>query len=300
MKTLIVGGAGFIGAATAYLLRSRGHDVTIAGRTPPAPGSPLADFDYARIDYTQPEQDAALLGGFDGLIFSAGNDVRHKPAQSGDEHWQSANALAIPRFFAAARAAGIKRAVNVGSFYTLAAPHLIETNPYIRSRRDAELGIAALAGPGFAAMSVNAPLVIGIVEGVSVPFFDSHVRFALGELAPMPEFVPPGGVNFISVRSLAEAIVGGLERGEGGKIYLVGDENLTFQQYFGAYFAAAGRAPPPVLDEEAPIFPDRSIYFGRGNTVFYEPDPEETRLLGYRRGDVIPSIHKMVAAYLQR
>src|SRR5690606_11418973 len=102
MKTLIVGGAGFIGAATAYLLRSRGHDVTIAGRTPPAPGTPLAAFDYVRIDYTQPEQDTSLLGGFDGLIFSAGNDVRHKPAQSGDEHWQAANAQAIPRFFAAA------------------------------------------------------------------------------------------------------------------------------------------------------------------------------------------------------
>ncbi len=297
MKTLIVGGAGFIGAATAYLLRARGHDVTLAGRTPPLPGSPLATFPFVRLDYTDPNPN---LVGFNAMIFSAGNDIRHKPPTADDSHWEAANSIAVPRFFEAARAAGIGRAVNVGSFYTQVAPHLIETNAYIRSRRDAEVGIARLARPDFVATSVNAPLVIGAVEGVSVPFFDMHVRFALGELSDMPEFVPPGGVNFISTRSLAEAIAGALAHGTAGTSYLVGDENLSFEQYFGAYFDAAGRAPPPVRDADAPIFPDRSIYFGRGNTLFYEPDPSEVALLDYRRSDVIPSIREMVDNYARR
>lgn len=300
MKTLIIGGAGFIGAATAYLLRRRGQDVTLAGRTAPSPDSPLAAFPFVRIDYTDADAGRSIPDGFDAMIFSAGNDVRHKPPEADDAHWQSANAEAVPRFFEAARAAGIGRAVNVGSFYPQVAPHLVETNAYIRSRRDAEVGIARLARPDFIANSVNAPLVIGTVAGVSVRFFEMHVRFALGELAPMPEFVPPGGVNFISVRSLAEAIGGALERGAAGASYLVGDENLTFQQYFGAYFDAVGRPPPPVRDDEAPIFPDRSIYFGRGNTLFYEPDPAVVELLGYRRNDVIPSIGEMVDNYVRR
>jgi nucleoside-diphosphate-sugar epimerase len=299
MRVLIIGGAGFIGAATAYLLKSLGHDVTIASRTRPVSGSPLAQFAFVRIDYTLLDQ-PALSQRFDWLVFSAGNDVRHRPAESGEEYWHNANSIAVPRFFAAARGAGIKRAVNVGSFYTQAAPHLVKNNAYIRSRYGAETGIAALATGAFAAMSVNAPLVIGEVAGVSVPFFTSHVRFALGESPSIPEFVPPGGVNFISVRSLAEAIAGALERGAAGTSYLVGDENLTFEQYFRALFEAAGRPPPPVRDEEAPIFPDRSIYFGRGNTLFYEPDPSETRLLAYRRGDVISSIYEMVFAYKKR
>ncbi len=299
MKVIIIGGNGLIGGATALLLKSLGSEVVLAGRTPPAETSPLAEFSFTRIDYLDERADHSGLGEYDAVVFSAGNDVRHKPPGAGDEYWQMANSEGIPRFFEALRDAGVRRAVNVGSFYPQAAPHLVETNAYVRSRREADAGIAALATPEFAAISVNAPLVIGFVPGANFPMLDTHIRFALGELADIPNFVPPGGVNFISTRSTAEAIVGALERGEAGASYLIGDENLTYQQYFGAYFEAVGRPPPPVRNEEAPIFPDRSIYVGRGNSVFYEPDPEEVRLLNYRRNDVIPAIRELVANYLQ-
>jgi nucleoside-diphosphate-sugar epimerase len=299
VKILVVGGGGFIGIETARLLRSGGHAVTVAGRKPVSAEPQRSAFPYLPLDYTSSADPRPLLSGFDALVFSAGNDVRHKPPGAGDEHWHLANSVAIPRFFEAARDAGIGLAVNVGSFYTQVAPHLAQTNAYVRSRIVAETAVAALARPGFAPMSINAPLVVGHVEGVTVPFFAAHAKFALGELDSMPEFVPPGGVNFISCRSLAEAIAGGLERGEAGASYLVGDQNLSFQAYFGAYFEAVGRPPPPVRDEDSPIFPDRSIYFGRGNSLFYEPDAAETRLLGYRRNDVVPAIREIMAAQLR-
>jgi dihydroflavonol-4-reductase len=298
LKILVVGGGGFIGIETARLLRARGETVTIASRNPVTSEPQASAFTFIQLDYTAGIDHRPLLDGFDALIFSAGNDIRHKPKEAGDEHWQQANSVAIPRFFEAARDAGIRRAVNVGSFYTQVAPHLAQTNAYVRSRIDAEQAIAKLATSSFAPLSVNAPLVVGHVEGVTVPFFDAHARFALGELDEMPQFVPPGGVNFISCRSLAEAIAGGLEHGRAGASYLVGDENLTFQAYFGAYFAAVGRPPPPIRDEDSPIFPDRSIYFGRGNHLFYEPDPDETRLLGYTRNDVVPAIGRIMDAHI--
>jgi nucleoside-diphosphate-sugar epimerase len=298
MKVIIIGGGGLIGGATAFLLKSLGREVVLAGRTPPAATSPLSNFPFTRIDYLDEGADHSRLREFDAVVFSAGNDVRHKPPGAGDEYWQRANSEGIPRFFEALSEAGVRRAVNVGSFYPQAAQNLVETNAYVRSRRDADVGIAALASPDFAAISVNAPLVIGLVPGVIFPMLETHIRFALGELPHIPDFVPPGGVNFISTRSTAEAIVGALERGAAGASYLIGDENLTYQQYFGAYFEAAGRPTPPVRDEEAPIFPDRSIYVGRGNSVFYEPDPEEARLLGYRRNDVIPAIRELVANHI--
>lgn len=297
MKILVVGGAGMIGGRTALHLQSRGHDVTVAGRNPPAAGTPLGDLPFLRVDYVAMEFDRAALGTFDALVFAAGNDVRHQPQDVGDAHWHAANSVGVPRFFEAVKAAGVRRAVNVGSFYPQAAPDLVATNAYVRSRKESDDGVAALADDGFVAMSINAPFVVGAVPGLVIPMFAAYTQYAEGKFAPMPEFVPPGGTNFISTQSLAEAIEGGLERGAAGASYLVGDENLSFQDYFGAFFEAVGRARPPVIDAEHPMLPDGALFFGRGNSLFYETDPDVAALLGYRRNDVVPAIEEIVAQY---
>lgn len=297
MKILVVGGAGMIGGRAALHLNAQGHDVTIAGRNPPTPGTPLGQLPFLRIDYVWMEFDRAALAGFDALVFAAGNDVRHQPQDVGDAHWHEANSVGVPRFFEAARSAGIRRAVNVGSFYPQAAPALIQSNAYVRSRKEADDGVAALAGPDFVAMSINAPFVVGAVPGLVVPMFAAYTQYAQGKFAPMPAFAPPGGTNFISARSLAEAISGGLERGAPGGSYLVGDENLSFQEYFGAFFEAVGKEKPPVRDEEHPMLPDSALYFGRGNSLYFETDPEVAALLGYRRKDIVPAIREIVEQY---
>ncbi|HET8611453.1 MAG TPA: NAD(P)-dependent oxidoreductase [Sphingomonas sp.] len=297
MKILVVGGTGMIGGHAALHLKMKGHEVAIAGRNRPAAGTPLGDLLFLRVDYVAMDYDRAALAGFDAMVFAAGNDIRHVPEGADDAHWEAVNTVAVPRFLEAAKAAGIGLAVNVGSFYPQAAPELIETNAYIRSRKGADDGVAALADAGFRAMSVNAPFVLGSVPGLVVPMFAAYVAFAEGKLASIPEFVPPGGTNFISTRSLSEAIEGGLERGKAGASYLVGDENLSFQDYFGGFFEAVGRKKPPVRDEEHPMLPDSALFFGRGNTLYYEPDVATAALLGYRRNDVMPAIREIVAQY---
>lgn len=298
MKILVVGGAGMIGGHAALYLRSRGHQVSIAGRNPPAAGTPLGELEFLPCDYIANDLPPSTLARFDALVFAAGNDIRHLPAQeSAAAHWQRANVEGVPRFFAAARAAGVRHAVNVGSFYPQARPQLVESNAYVRSRKLADEGVRALATPQFRAISVNAPFVAGAVPGLEVGMFKAYTDYARGRFAPMPEFAPPGGVNFISTRSLSEAIEGALARGENGKAYLVGDQNLSFQDFFGAFFRAVDRPVPPVLDQEHPMLPDSAIYFGRGNTLYYEPDAAETALLGYQRNDVIRSVGEIVAQY---
>lgn len=297
MKILVVGGAGMIGGHAALYLKGQGHEVTIAGRNRPAAGTPLGELPFLRVDYVAMDFDRAALGDFDALVFAAGNDVRHQPQDVGDSYWHEANSIGVPRFFEAARSAGVRRAINVGSFYPQAAPELVATNAYVRSRHESDAGVAALAGPEFVSMSINAPFVLGAVPGLVVPMFAAYTQYAQGKFAPMPEFAPPGGTNFISTRSLSEAIAGGLERGEAGASYLLGDENLTFQDYFGAFFEAVDRPKPPVRDEEHPMLPDSAIFFGRGNTLYYEPDPEVVALLGYRRNDVVPTVREIVEQY---
>ena len=298
MKILVVGGTGMIGGHAALYLRSKGHQVSIAGRNSPPPATPLDGLDFLRCDYIANDLPRAALGRFEALVFAAGNDVRHLPeGADAAAHWQRANAEGVPRFFAAAREAGIRHAINVGSFYPQARPALVESNAYVRSRKLADDGVRALASPTFRAISVNAPFVAGAVPGLVVGMFKAYTAYAEGKFAPMPEFAPPGGVNFISTTSLSEAIEGALNRGENGKAYLVGDQNLSFQDFFGAFFRAAGRPVPPVLNQEHPMLPDSAIYFGRGNTLYYEPDAQETALLGYRRNDVIRTVGEIVAQY---
>lgn len=298
MKILIVGGTGMIGGHLALHLQSKGHDVTVAGRNAPDDESPLAKLPFIQCDYIAFDLEPATAGSFDAMVFAAGNDVRHLPPETDPEaYWQKANTEAIPRFIKAARDSGLARVVSVGSFYPQAAPDIAERDAYARSRGQADEQVLALAGDSFSVCCVNAPFVVGSVPGMIVPMFKAYTEYALGHFSPMPEFAPPGGVNFISVASLSEAIEGALLRGENGKAYLVGDENLSFEDFFGAFFEAAGREAPPVQNEEHPMLPDAAILWGRGNNLFYESGPAECELLGYRRGDIRRTISEIVAQY---
>lgn len=300
MKILVAGGTGMIGGHAALLLQAEGHDVTIAARKPvvAAPGSPLTKLKFLQGDYVAGKYKKSDLAGFEALVFCAGNDVRHKPQDEADAtYWEKANSIAIPKFFELARDAGVKVGVNVGSFYPQAAPHLVDKIPYVKSRKMSDDGVRALSTSGFRTMSINAPFVVGSVPGLTIAMFEFYTRYAEGKL-PIPPFAPAGGVNFISTQSLSEAIAGGIKRGEGGTAYLVGDENLTFAQYFEHFFRAVGKPTKlEARDQEHPILPDSAIYAGRGNTVYYEPDARETALLGYRRKDIDRAIDEIVAQY---
>ena len=299
MKVLVVGGTGALGGHAALHLAARGHEVTITGRGESAPaGSALCGLRYLRGDYVAGDFTVERLAGFEWLVFAAGNDPRHVPRGADFAAWlYRANHLAVPAFFTTARAAGVRRAVQLGSFYPQAAPQLLAGNAYIRSRLAACEGARALAMPGFDVVSVNAPFMVGTVPGLRSALFEPYVDWACGRLAVPPE-VPAGGTQFMSFRSLSEAIEGALLRGRSGHAYLFGDENLTFREYFQRFFTAAGSATRlMVADRECPLLPDVAIAQGRGNTIAYEPDPAETALLGYRRRDVAAAIDETVAQF---
>jgi len=299
MNILVIGGTGLIGGHAALYLKDNGHEVTIAGRKPAAAGSALAELKQLQGDYVAGTFTLDDLAGFDALVFAAGNDVRQIPQDGNvDAHWQRNNVEAIPRLFQLARDAGIKQAVLVGSFYPQVAPQLIETEPYVRSRHLADEGVRALVTADFKVCSINAPFVVGAVPGLKVEMFEAYTRYAEGQFAPLPYYGPAGGSNFISTRSLSQAILGALLRGESGKAYLVGDENLSYAQYFESFLRAVGNeALVPALDQEHPMLPDSAIYTGRGSTVSYEPDVSETQLLGYVRGDIQRAIGEVVSQY---
>lgn len=299
MKILVVGGTGLIGGHAALHLADLGHAVSIAARKPAAGATPMAKLPFLPCDYLSDDFTAAQLRGFDALVFAAGNDIRYLPPGADEAaHWQRANVEGVPNFFRKARDAGIGTGIHIGSFYPQAAPQAVETSAYVRGRKLADDGARALDTHGFRVCSLNAPFVAGVVPGLVVPGFAAHVNYARGRIPQIPAFAIPGGVNFMSTVSLSEAVAGALVRGEPGKAYLVGDENLSFAEYFGEFFAAAGRTEPlEVIDREHPLLPDAVLYAGRGSTIYYEPNPEDVALLGYRRNDVRRTLWEIAASY---
>ncbi len=301
-RILVVGGTGLIGAGAALHLADRGHDVVIAGRNQPAPGA-LNRLDFAQGSFLADHFDETFLSEFDSLVFAAANDVRQLPP--GADVWtyfHRANSIGVPAFFRRARDAGIRRAVYVGSYYTAVLPrYRIEANGYVASRKAADEGVRALASDSFHVCSLEAPFIMGHVEGVRALSVEWSIRYLLGDFGPGPLWAIPGGGNFMSLRSFSQAVDGALERAENGKAYLTGDENWTFAHYYEVILDALGKPQRlPVRDEENPSMPDDTLYSGRGNIISYEPDPDSLRRLGYDRNDAERAVREMVPYYVGR
>jgi nucleoside-diphosphate-sugar epimerase len=294
-RILIVGGTGLTGAHAALYLKRLGHDITLMSRTVPDLEC-LASFEHIAASYVDDELPANVLGGFDSLVFAAGADIRQFGHHEDEEAFYGrVNSGAIPAFFRAAKSAGIRRAVYIGTYYPQVAPDAIETSAYVRSRYLADEGVRGLDDASFRVCSLNAPFILGYVPGIDLPHISALVHYAQGALQGVPIVAPAGGVNHISSTSMSEAIAAALEHGSGGHAYLVGDENLSWKDYLEMYFEAVGNPTDlPVSTEEHPLFPDVILYAGRNTIVSYEPDAGD---LGYSRNTIRAAIDEVVAAY---
>lgn len=299
MKTLVIGGTGLIGAHAARLLADGGDEVTIAARRAPEGPSLVGDLAFVAGDYAAGDLGPERLAGFDAVVMAASADVRNvRPDASAADVaalWRSTQSEGVPALARAAREAGVTRFVQVGSCYHVLRPDWVGTDPYVRARRDADEGARALTTPDFAAITVNPPPIVGIVPA-TVRMWSRVFAWASGQDTRRPLTAPTGGTNFVSVRSLAEAIRGALLRGTPGEAYLIGDENLSYVDYFQAMVdVSGGDGTVEAVDVEHWFLPDRMVVPGRATMFSYEPDPVSISLLGYRRGDVRAMLAEMAA-----
>jgi len=299
MKVLIVGGTGLVGGHAAIHLQQQGHDVSIMARSAPTAAG-LQEIPFIAGNYIEDNMADGRLEGFDALVFAAAQDIRQMPmdgSETPDAFFQRVNDQAVPSFFEAAKAAGIRRAVYIGSFYPQIAPEQIDKSPYVHSRHITDEAVRALSCAEFNVCSVNAPFILGHLPGLDIPHIAGLVAYVSGHLPDLPLFAPKGGTNHISARSVAQAIEGALERGESAKAYLIGDTNMSWKEYLEAWAQAAGA--PTVLeirDDDHPILPNVIMFAGAGALVSYEPDRAETELLGYSRNQIADEIRAVVAS----
>jgi nucleoside-diphosphate-sugar epimerase len=235
MNVLVVGGTGLIGRHAAVELIARGHSVRVLARRPPPPGVLPEGATFVAGDLLEGELGAALEG-VEGVVHAAGADPRVTPRGSAHAFFQRVNVAASVRLFSAAAAAGATRGVFVTSFYHALRPAWVD-EPYFRSRADSEAAALAACGDRLALAIVQPPWILGPIAG-RASFGGNLARWAR---SPAPLLAPPGGANFLSARSLGQAIATALERGRAGARYLVGDENLSWAALFERFAAAAGR-----------------------------------------------------------
>lgn len=298
MNILVVGGSGMIGGAIANHLISKGEMVTISGRNELKKSTSLASFPFLRGDFVEGTYTREQLSRFDAVVFAAGHDVRHVPDDADFYNYTMlANSRKAPEFAKLCKKSGVHKFINIGSFYPHVAPNLVHSNGYIRSRKEGSEKMLQLNSETFTVISLDAPFVVGCVAGLKNEVFEMYVAYAQGKLN-IPVFGPKGGTNFISSKSLAEAVYGALRLDRGGKAYLIGDQNLTFSEYFQLFFTAAGNSiTVPGLDREHPLLPDSAIFTGRGNYMFYQANQDENNLLKYTQNDIERAVIEVVAQF---
>lgn len=295
MKVLVVGATGLTGATTAHHLHQRGHEVTLMSRNKHNIAA-LQGLTHIQANYIEDDIAPAQLEGFDWLVFAAGADLRVLPENEDPAaFFKRANAEAVPRFFQTAKAAGVKRAVYLGTYYPQVVPEKIATDAYVNSRDKADKGVRELSCDSFVVCSVNPPFIIGTFPGVVDAHLAANVQYVSGQIEGLPVVAPAGGVYHITAQSLAEAIEGALLRGESGKAYLVGDEYLSWKDYFEQFCAAVGKPQDlEVITDEHPIVLDMILYAGRNAVVKYAPDNEP---LNYSTDQISAAIVDVVKTY---
>lgn len=297
MNVLVVGGTGLIGGDIALHLQHHGHQVTIMARKPPE-APVLAALPFLAGDYVNDDFSDGRLQGFDALVFAAAADIRQVPQDGSitpEAFYRQVNDEAVPRFFAAARDAGIRRSVYIGTFYPQVAPQQIGVCPYVTSRARTDEAVRAMSSSDFAVCSLNLPFVLGHIPGLKIPHIDALIAYARGAFAGMPVFAPKGGTNHITSHSVAQATLAALSDGESGKAYLLGDENYSWKDYLELWFEAVGNPQTlEVREDDHPMLPNVIMFAGPGATVRYEPEDAST--LAYDRQQIRQTIRQLIAA----
>jgi dihydroflavonol-4-reductase len=251
MRTLVTGATGFLGSHVARALRERGHDVVALcrGEAPSWLAEIGATVRRGDVLHGASVRDAAA--GCQAVMHCAGK-VSRDPRDA--EILHELHVVGTRTVLESCKAAGASRAVIASTSGTIAVSEdgdhvateedetpigLVARFPYYRTKLFAERAALAMSDASFAVISVNPSLLLGPgdVRGSST----EDVRLFLERKIPA---VPDGGLSYVDARDAAEAMCLALERGQGGRRYLVGACNVTLRELFARLERVSGVKAP--------------------------------------------------------
>ena len=263
MTTLVTGGNGFVGSALVRLLLGQDHQVRVLVR----PGSDRRnlenlDIDLAEGDLTDPASLQRAVRGCSHLFHAAADYRLWIPYP---ERMYRTNVDGTRDLLRAAADAGVGRMVYTSSVATLGINRDRspgdETTPvsladmvghYKRSKFLAEQAVRELAQEqGLPVVIVNPSTPIGPRDVKPTP----TGRIILDMLKrKMPAYVDTG-LNVAHVDDVAQGHLLAFERGEPGKRYILGGENLSLQAILEIICDYAGLRPPRLRLPHNAVYP---------------------------------------------
>lgn len=260
--TLVTGATGFVGAAVARALASRGHRLRLLVRT----GSDRSNLsgitaELVTGDLGEPAGFPAAVAGC-RYVFHVAADYRlWVPDVAAMRRVNVDGSAALLR---AAAAAGVERCIYTSSVAALGlttngtpADEMTQVDEamligaYKRSKYDAEQAVRALAAAGQDIVIVNPSTPVGPGDVKPTPTGKMVLDAARGR---MPAYVNTG-LNVVHVDDVADGHVAALARGRSGEAYILGAENLMLRDLLMMIAAQARRKPPVVGLPVAPLMP---------------------------------------------
>lgn len=236
-KTLVLGGAGFLGYHLALELAPHRQAVVLYGRgiLPVQAVLPkTVTLIHGNLDSLSSEKLVELLGGFDEIIFAAGKDDRKWIKGSAWQLFFHENVTLLERVLVALRGLPVQSFVLYNSFFATAARKhpewgLEKRHPYIASR----LGQQALIEehrPHLGELGITVleiPFVMGALPGrpsLFVPLLKSLRRFPI-------MIVLDGSISLASAQDIALATKIALESPRGLGVLPITTFNLNWKEW---------------------------------------------------------------------
>lgn len=263
MTTLVTGASGFLGSAVARRLLEAGKTVRVLTRaTSDTTNVAALDVEIVHGDLRDPASLAAACRGCEALYHVAAD---YRLWVRDPRELYASNVDGTRALMTAALAAGVGRVVYTSSVATLGlnadgSPANEETavtvdhmiGHYKRSKFLAERAVDALVrDAGLPAVIVNPSTPIGPRDVKPTPTGRIVRDAALGRI---PAYVDTG-LNVAHVDDVAAGHLLAFERGQVGRRYILGGENLSLREILEIVAAWCGRRPPRVRLPRRAVYP---------------------------------------------
>ncbi len=264
--TLVTGGTGLLGSELVQQLVSDGVPIRIFRRETSELrllGPAASEVDHAVGDVRDARSLRRAMEGV-GRVYHAAARIRFGPGER--EALRRVNVGGTANVVNAALDAGVDRLLHVSSMAafgrptstydtpaathdaTRAAPVIDERtswdgtasrSAYATSKYESELEIHRGIAEGIDAVIVNPSLIFGVGrEGENTRRIVDAVRSGWARA------VPPGRTNVVDVKDVAAGMQRAMQRGETGRRYFLGSENLSWEEIVRTLARAFGQRPP--------------------------------------------------------
>jgi dihydroflavonol-4-reductase len=246
-RTFVTGGTGFIGGAVVRRLLEAGHEVKALVRH----GADAWQFDGLPVEQVRGDlrDSESLRRGMAGCSWVFHVAALYSFWGYGWKDFYEANVEGTRRVLEVARDEGAERIVYTSSIATLGinkdgSPANEDTpssladriGPYQRSKFLAEEVARSFAHQGLPVVIVNPSTPVGIGDHKPTPTGQIIVDYLKGRMFGYVDT----GLNIVDVDDVAAGHVLAADRGQIGRRYILGGENLTLKQIFDLLAEVSG------------------------------------------------------------